>query len=144
TREHINVLPDDAVADVGRAENLRRPRSWQCRDLHIRARRDQCTINRDSAIDENISSRVEWTCVRTVPRVRVIAERPTESRDPPAFGANLTKKCLAETQIAHTLDGNLLCLIRQFVFARDVVAGDVPAFGASLLALHRAVSEVSS
>ena len=65
-----------------------------------------------------------------MPSARVVTERPTETRDSPTFGARFVKKRLAEIKIARAFDVNSLGGAGQFVFARNVLARDVPAFGA--------------
>src|SRR6185369_8249500 len=129
--EHVDVLPDDAVTDVGGAEGLRRPRTRQGSDLHVGSAWDDRAIDCDCADSQRIPGSIERTGVRAMPSFRVITERPTEARDAPAFRTNLVKEFLTETDIADTLDGNLFGSVRQLVFARDIVAGDIPAIRTS-------------
>src|SRR5689334_4236223 len=143
--EHVNVLTNDADADVGRLESFFSPGTRQRGDLHLRAGRNHGTIDRDHADSELFTGSVEWPRVRTMPAAVVRAERPAETRDSPAFSARLVEKLLAETHVAELLYLYLFRRPRQFVFARHVVAGDVPAFGATLLSgcLHSSIDDVA-
>src|ERR1044072_300935 len=143
--EHVDVLTDDAIADIRRLESLRTPRARQRSDLHLCAGRNHGTIDRNDADSELFAGSVEWSRVGTMPGAVVISEGPAETRDSPALGARLVKKLLAETHVAEPLDLDLFRWARQFVFAWHVVAGDVPAFGTALLSarLHSSIDDVA-
>src|ERR1041384_1526035 len=64
-----------------------------------------------------------------MPGAGVVTERPPKPRDSPTFRTYLGKELLTETQTTNALDVDLLCNVRQFVFPRYVIAGDVPSIG---------------
>src|SRR5689334_1533135 len=61
-----------------------------------------------------------------MPAARVVAERPTKTRDSPTLGTRFVKEFLAEAEISEMCNADLLRISGQFVFTRNVVTRDVP------------------